>query len=104
MKADIVALGAVLLIATGANAQTHTPATVPAESGIHHCITVTDEATWTSLGLKPDQMARVKGIQENCVKACATDKTPGNEYGIIEKHEEQIKAMLTRRSRHLQRQ
>ena len=98
MKANIVALGAALLIAVSASAQTHTPTTVPSEGGMSHCIGVTDEAAWTSLGLKPDQMTRVKAIQAECVKACAAmsaEEKAKMEPGTMDKHEEQIKAVLT---------
>ncbi len=93
-----MALGAALLMAIGVNAQTTTTQAIHTESGMHQCISITDEAAWTSLGLKPDQMTRVKAIQADCAKACAAmtaEEKTKQERGTMDKHEEQIKAVLT---------
>lgn len=98
MRNHTIALGAALLIAVGANAQTTTARAIHTENGMHHCISITDEAAWTSLGLKPDQLTRVKAIQAECTKACAAmtaEEKAKMEPGTMDKHEEQIKAVLT---------
>ncbi|MEO8066874.1 MAG: hypothetical protein ABI599_04195 [Flavobacteriales bacterium] len=101
MKTKHVALGAALLFAVGASAQNSTASstgTAPATSVTHHCLDQADDAAWTSLGLKPEQVTRVKAIQADHKKACANmtaeDKAK-KEAEMASMTDTDLKAVLT---------
>lgn len=61
----------------------------------HNCMMATDK-DWASLKLTPDQTTKVKAIQEECMKSCgATMKTDPKMSTMMDKHEAQVKAVLT---------
>ncbi|MFZ1687454.1 MAG: hypothetical protein WAU70_08540 [Flavobacteriales bacterium] len=101
MKANIIALGTALLIAVGASAQSTTvakAATPATAASTHQCLATTDDAAWTSLGVKPDQLTRVHAIQADCKKACGAltaEEKAAKEADVVAKHEADLKAVLT---------
>lgn len=76
------------------------PATVEAVAvdGHDDCVSRTTPEAWTSLGLTPEQMGKVRDIQATHKKECAAhDASTAAEAKtkLADKHEGQIKEVLT---------
>lgn len=96
MKTTILTLG-FALFTLGAVAQETMSAPPPATvKGDKHACIMASADTWTSLGLNADQIAKVKDIQASCKKEYDASKADATKAtASVNKHEEQLKAVLT---------
>lgn len=93
MIKNILAATVVALLCTaGVQAQSGTKAM--AHDGMHHCLLMADDNTWSTLGLSADQQKKAKDLQAKC-KAEGTAKTGEARTMDAGKYEQELQAVLT---------
>ncbi|HQW05992.1 MAG: hypothetical protein IPH05_03045 [Flavobacteriales bacterium] len=71
-----------LLMALVATAYAFAQEPAPANADLQRCLLRTTSETWTLLKLTPDQLQRMKFIQEACAEECKAAGAPGNQNPI----------------------
>ncbi len=108
MKLNSVAFAIALLSGVSASAQT-TPVPTPKEkgtepmslSGDHACMMDSNAATWATLSLNAEQLAKVEAAQASCKSECAamkdamTTEKKAEHQAEMERHAAVIKTTLS---------